>query len=910
MYADGTLFGSFGALLIVSSYICLVIWCVFLTRKDIFRRILRSRHPEAGTYSLICLLLLALVGLLVYTHNAFRSIVVNSSINLELYKLNDLSIFSVLSYMMVIALAMMVPLLFQMLFPLLKRCFGIEHEGFSIRGRFVLAIIFAGYMVITAGVLGFRKEEDRVQVWANRLAMDRDISLELQLRLAEDKIASDQVIWSLSEYKYNNLILNRIRENYLYRISQDYDLMVEIFRDADPDERGMAYYYNIISNGKPVEEGSHFLYMRDAGGYTIYIGNFTFYESKSGLTRLLVTVAPKSNREDRGFASLLGFTAPGEVLMPARYSYAKYISDKLTSYKGSYAYPTYLDEQTKEGLTGAEVLRKDGYTHFVNQVSDDEMIMISRPKNEDFNYVVAFLLLTLILYFCFSSLTLTRDKNPAKERNYFKGQINTAMFLGLIMTLIALATVSVVFVYKRNNANLRFSMVDKVNALQTLLQSRGRFMTDYREWTQQETANVLEDISSTMMSDITLYNVQGREFWSTTPEVFDRLLMGTRMNEDAFESIVYQNRRYYIGKEKIGTKKSYFLYAPLFDVQGRMFTILGSPYTDESFDFKTEAILHFATIITVFLILLLLARFAMLTVVDKMFKPLSEIGRKMNTVDIGNLEYIIYERDDEVSTLVRAYNRMVHDLNDSTKQLTQAERDKAWATMARQVAHEIKNPLTPIKLQIQRLIRMKKSGNPAWAERFEGVSEEVLRQIDLLADTANEFSTFAKLYTEESVEIDLDKLLQEEIGLFDSRDNISFSYMGLAGTTVIGPKPQLTRVAANLISNAVQAIENEQADAEEKGAEVRQGRIIVSLRHSSRDGFYDIVFEDNGPGVSDENRSKLFTPNFTTKQSGTGLGLAICRSILEKVGGEIQYSRSFALGGACFTVSIPKPKKQ
>lgn len=139
-----------------------------------------------------------------------------------------------------------------------------------------------------------------------------------------------------------------------------------------------------------------------------------------------------------------------------------------------------------------------------------------------------------------------------------------------------------------------------------------------------------------------------------------------------------------------------------------------------------------------------------------MFKPLSEMGRKMNEASINNLEYIVYERDDEVARLVRAYNLMVHDLYNSTRKLTQAERDKAWATMARQVAHEIKNPLTPIKLQIQRLIRMKKNGNPAWADRFDEISVEVLKQIDLLADTANEFSTFAKLYTEEPVEINLD----------------------------------------------------------------------------------------------------------------------------------------------------------
>ena len=339
-----------------------------------------------------------------------------------------------------------------------------------------------------------------------------------------------------------------------------------------------------------------------------------------------------------------------------------------------------------------------------------------------------------------------------------------------------------------------------------------------------------------------------------------------------------------------------------------MITIMGAPFTDESFDFRSEAVTHSITIITMFMILLLLARFLIGRAVDKMFKPITEIGRKMNEVDINNLEYIVYERDDEVSSLVRAYNLMVHDLYNSTKQLTQAERDKAWATMARQVAHEIKNPLTPIKLQIQRLIRLKSNGNPAWADRFDEVSEEVLKQIDMLADTANEFSTFAKLYTEEPVEIDLDKLLKEEIDLFDSRENITFSYMGLEGARVSGPKPQLTRVFVNLIGNSVQAIENSQNEIREKGGEPFQGRIIVSLRLSNKDGFYDIVFEDNGPGVSDENRSKLFTPNFTTKSNGTGLGLAICRNIIEKCNGEILYSKSFSLKGACFTVRFPRMK--
>ncbi len=125
------------------------------------------------------------------------------------------------------------------------------------------------------------------------------------------------------------------------------------------------------------------------------------------------------------------------------------------------------------------------------------------------------------------------------------------------------------------------------------------------------------------------------------------------------------------------------------------------------------------------------------------------------------------------------------------------------------------------------------------------------------------------------------------------------SYFGFSDAHAVGPKPQLTRVFVNLISNAVQAVESAIQDDVENGLEPRKGQVRISLRNSSvKDGYYDIVFEDNGPGVSEENQAKLFTPNFTTKSSGTGLGLAISKSILEKSDATISYSKSFALGGA------------
>ena len=437
-------------------------------------------------------------------------------------------------------------------------------------------------------------------------------------------------------------------------------------------------------------------------------------------------------------------------------------------------------------------------------------------------------------------------------------------------------------------------MTDRINSIQGLLQNGYKAQVVSGE--EPDLAALIETVGANTRIDITLYAPDGRMMLSTDPEVFERMMLGSRMNENAYERTVRQHLRYTIQPERIAGKPFYNMYAPLMGPDGEIVAIISSPYVEERYDFARDAAMHLVAILTIFLFLLLLAHFVVSAMVDKMFAPISEMSRKMARGGLGSLEYISYDRDDEISVLVNAYNRMVTELSESSRKLAQAERDKAWSGMARQVAHEIKNPLTPMKLQIQRIIRLRQKDAPDWQEKFDEVMRVLLDHIEILSDTANEFSTFARLYTEQPVRIELDRLLQEEVGMFDNRDNIRFDYIGLSGAETSGPKPQLTRVFVNLIGNAVQAVE-------ELGSE---GRVLVSLRNAAQEGFYDIVVEDNGPGVAPENIDKLFTPNFTTKSGGSGLGLAISRSILESCGATISYSRSFSLGGACFTVRYPK----
>jgi len=910
-YAYGPVFFSLGALFLLNSYITLISICAYLVSETFLQaaredRKLKKRRLKA--YFLI--LAAAIIAIAIYTHLTLKSLLLNSNISLELYRWNSNIPNTVGVYLSYVGLLFCIVLFLHMLSPVVRELYGIRYNILSTRSLAICALCAAAYFSVTSGIIGFKREQERVAVWANRLSVERDLGLEIRLKTIEEDIAGDQIIASLSRLdNAEGMILNRITETYLSRIRQDYSTNLILLREDSP---ALARYYNeVMRTATPVSDGSRFMFVSDGIGHSKYVGSFIFYSQEEGLTRMMLEIEPNSSRDDKGYYSILGeFTTPGDINIPNFYSYAKYTDGKLISYKGNYPYPTLFDYTPHMWQHGkdSDVSRDKNQTHFLHHVSDNELIIISRPKRNGMVFFTSFSYLVLALLALLHLFARVQRKKTPSRNDYFKTRINVILFTSSTLILASLTIVSVFFVYKRNEENMRNLMSSRITTIQALVGNHAKNARHYGDFQTPAFRAAIENISTTTKSDITLYTPEGKVFYSTTPEVFDKMVLGNRIDQDAYHNISSRNQRFFINREKISDFSYWVLYAPVFNSDREIIAIASSPYTDGDYDFRREAFFHAALLINLFLLLLIISLLFSTKEVNQMFSPLIEMGKKMNTTDIHNLETIRYEGEDEISSLVDAYNRMVKELSDSTVRLAQAERDKAWSQMARQVAHEIKNPLTPIKLEIQRLIRLKSNGNPKWEEKFDQVSSVVLEHIDILTDTANEFSTFAKLYSEEPVLMDLDKTLKDQLLIFDNRENIRMQYIGMENAMVMAPRPQLIRVFVNLITNAIQAVEIKQKEAEEKGEQSVDGRIVICLRNSTRDGFYDVVIDDNGAGVKDENMSKLFTPNFTTKSGGTGLGLAICRNIIEKCDGEITYRKSYSLGGASFIVTLPKLK--
>ena len=893
LYADGPLLYSLGAVILVNLGLNLVVMDLFLVRWTLLKQV-RRLHSRTLLWVVAGLLLLLLLAIATYLHLTFKSILINSSINLELYKVFLLNDYTAVVYISFLALSITLPVLLQMLSPFVRVLLGIRYDIFTPVGRLVYAICIGVYFVVASSTLGFSKEQRRIDVWAARLAMDRDIALEIQLRSAENAIASDPMIGALSVLDGSeDIIRSRLTSAFMSRISQDYDITVVL---PGADVTVATLFQERVRSGTRLGDNSHFFYTSLGEGRTAYTGLFSYYMEGYGSRLVLISVESKHNREDRGYLSLLGISDPGRVSLPSVYSWAKYNTDKLVQYKGSYAYPTIysgrlrqLAEQHSSGHVDLE-----GWCHFVRNVSDEEVIILSRPQTEWLYYVVEAFLFSIL---AFGLLTwLSWRKRNSGSRRYFQNRISLVVYVSLLVTLVAMAVFSVWFVYKRNNSDMNSVMTSRINTLQGMLQEHLRQVDHPEQLSTTQNLAAVEGVGNNLRCDITLFDVAGRVVMSTTPEVYDRMILGQRLDNDAIYNILYAHKRFYMQKERVSRRSFYALYAPVFNSRGNMIAIVSSPFTDLSQDFESEVILHVATVITIFLLLLLISRFVTFIMVSRLFRPLTALSRKMTVSDVDHLEPLVYDGDDEITPLVEAYNRMVQVLGERSRRLAQVERDKAWTDMARRVAHDLKNPLTPIKLQLQMLMRMKESGNPAWQDRFDEVASTVLYHVDLLADSADQFSTFAKMYDQKAERIDLDALVRQEVDLFDSRDDVQIEYFGLEGAFVHAPRPQLTRVVVNLITNAIQAVEDMDAPR----------RLLVAVRNADENGFYNVVVEDNGPGVSEQNQDKIFTPDFTTKTSGSGLGLAICKRIVEHCGGTIAYSRSFALGGACFTIKLPK----
>lgn len=320
--------------------------------------------------------------------------------------------------------------------------------------------------------------------------------------------------------------------------------------------------------------------------------------------------------------------------------------------------------------------------------------------------------------------------------------------------------------------------------------------------------------------------------------------------------------------------------------------ILNIPYLEDDY-FITRDLQNFLIrLMEVYLFMLVIAILLAYFLSKYITRSLKTVSEKINQtrLDKRNQKIEIENVSEEISTLVNAYNSMIDELEESAVKLATSEREQAWREMAKQVAHEIKNPLTPMRLSVQNFQRKFDPDDPEMTQKVTEFSNTLINQIDTMSSIASAFSNFAKMPAQQNETLNVPKIVKLALDIFNE-DYILFS----AEKEEILAKfdrTQLIRVVTNLVKNAIQAV-----------GDVENPAILVAV--TEEEGRACLTVSDNGSGISEENKAKIFEPKFTTKSSGMGLGLAMVKNIVESCDGSITFSSKLNKG-TIFKVKFPK----
>jgi nitrogen fixation/metabolism regulation signal transduction histidine kinase len=403
--------------------------------------------------------------------------------------------------------------------------------------------------------------------------------------------------------------------------------------------------------------------------------------------------------------------------------------------------------------------------------------------------------------------------------------------------------------------------------------------------------NRIYEISSINKLNITIYNLEGRLLKTSFGNAFEKTDNIPLTDVILSELSQNSNHRIFNNKEVEGTSFQ-TSYSYIDDPKFKRIGILELQFTQDNSEIEQELREFIYRLGFVYLIMFLLAISFAYFLSSYITRSIKTISDKMQKTRLNerNEKIILNKASSEIAILVDAYNNMVDQLEESAARLAKSEREQAWREMAKQVAHEIKNPLTPMRLSVQSFERKFDPKDENIKEKLAEYSQTLIQQIDVMSAIASAFSDFAKMPTQKKEKIEVISVVKLALDIFNEK---SVKYQTKeAELSAVLDKTQLIRIVTNLVKNALQATEKEENP-------------LINVEVISEGNTIKIVVSDNGKGISDEVKDLIFEPKFTTKSSGMGLGLPMIKNIIEAYDGSISFTSNTGIG-TVFTVVLPK----
>jgi two-component system, NtrC family, nitrogen regulation sensor histidine kinase NtrY len=781
-------------------------------------------------------------------------------------------------------------------------------KGFSA----LVISIFLFSLVSTFALYRFNtiKDFEKRKTLALQLASERDPVAEFLFKEIEDALFKDNQLQNLVRNDpYNETaIYNYLQHHYFFDFWAKYELQVTVCR---PDEMLLIkpanievicakYFEEYIQNYGKQSNSENFIYLDNNTGRNSYIARLSTHhaggEEHFPEYHIYLEFDAKYIARDMGFPELLIDDAIDINRELINYSYATYKNGVLVNEYGPFVYNMdagvyshYNDEFS--------IFEFDNYSHVMFRKDEDTTIVISRPESTFLEAVAPFsyLFITFFVLVAIFWLLVNRTKPSHLLRMNFMRRVQYSMIIILLLSALSIGGASAFFIFNvYENKNLAFLNEKTHSVLREIEQTlANEYFLDHTY--QNYLYDLLLQYSNVFFTDINLYSIDGILIASSRPKVFEEGLVGNNMNALAFHKMHNERNSQFIHTEHIGRLEYLSAYTPLYNRYQEKLAYLNLPYFAKQSELRNEMSYFLVAFINIYLFLVLMAVLLALFVSGYVTKPMQLIREKLARIQLGKTnEKIVWNRDDEIGSLVSEYNRMVDELSISADLLARSERETAWREMARQVAHEIKNPLTPMKLSVQYLEKAWNEKVPDWDQRLERFSKTMIEQIDNMATIAREFSDFAQMPAGKNYRIDLKTFVPEAMDLYKDFEHvdIQLQMQETDGPMLVSAdRQQLLRVFNNLAKNSIQAYgKNETA-------------VIDVVCRRAKDE-YIISFRDYGCGIPADLQQNIFNPYFTTKAKGMGLGLSMVKNIIESINGRIRFS-SREGQGSTFEITIP-----
>ena len=707
-----------------------------------------------------------------------------------------------------------------------------------------------------------------------------------------------------------NEVFGAYRNNY-----ESHIYVYDVFDNPlnNPDSTSYYTLSNVYTAQSDPTEVKDLMYHREAFDKFTYIVRRVVQDSshQSRLGYAFLLARPRKFESEVFYPQLIDVPSE-DVTNSPEYAFAIYDNRELIKNNNDYAFSIHLTEK-EVPVAEYETRTRKGYEELWHKSGTKVIVVVLKEQ-----YFIEAITLFAYLFCLFLILSGTMQLAGFLIRVRFRWgnirelwEVNIRTQVHLTITFISLFSFIIIgvstFVFLRNRYehNNEDKLSKTIQQMLTEVQSNlgepaifgGAFQQDSAASRRMD--ETLGKVAYDHGVAVNLYDPAGTLRYTSQPQYYskERGLLSEKMDPSAYYQLAYEHQVQLIQKnEKIGSKTFMSIYVPVRDENGKAYAFLNIPYFATQDELNLEISNFLVTLINLNAFIFVVAGMIALLITNRITDSFALIGEKMKAIKLGRRnEEIVWHRNNELGELVKEYNKMVRQLEESATLLAKSEREGAWRGMARQVAHEIKNPLTPMKLSIQYLQRAINNNHPNAKALSANVAKTLIEQIDYLSNIATDFSSFANIDHPKKEEVDLAEVLESVVKLFSMDTSVHLLFEKTAYPVyVLADKTHLNRLFTNLVRNAMDAIPEDEPGG------------VVQLRYVVGEDTHKVVVtvQDNGTGIPEELRDKIFIPNFTTKSSGTGLGLAMCKGIAEQMNGVMWFETKIG-EGTTFYVEIP-----